>query len=243
VIFGLVFTVALAWIYTLADAGMQRMDMGGGEMPMRLEWTAAYATLVFTMWAVMMVAMMLPGAAPTILRVARLAHQRSEGIEGIPAALAFTAGYLSIWMGFSFAATLAQWTLDSADLLLDTMALRSGVATGALVIGIGLYQLSPLKRSCLARCSALSGRVAADQHLSARAIAWLGMRYGMSCLGCCWVLMLLLFVGGLMNVLWIAAIALLVIAEKNLPWGSRIALLAGAGLIAWGGVSLTTAAL
>src|SRR5258708_18168828 len=77
----------------------------------------------------------------------------------------------------------------------------------------------------------------------ARAIAWLGMRYGMSCLGCCWVLMLLLFVGGLMNVLWIAAIALLVIAEKNLPWGSRIALLAGAGLIAWGGVSLTTAAL
>ncbi|HUL92373.1 MAG TPA: DUF2182 domain-containing protein [Burkholderiales bacterium] len=208
--------VALAWAWVLAGAGvgMEEMDMGGGSMMlMRPEWTVGYAALVFLMWVVMMTAMMLPGAARAIL--------------GAASPLAFAAGYLAVWSGFSAAATLAQFVLDRSGLLSDAMALNSGLAAGLLVLAVGAYQLAPWKHSCLRRCKAAPG----------------GLRYGASCLGCCWALMALLFVAGVMNVLCVAAITLWVSAEKLLPRGARIARLAGAGLIAWGSVDLALAVL
>lgn len=208
--------VVLAWAWLLAGAsvGMEEMDMGGGNMMlMRPEWTLGYAALVFLMWVAMMVAMMLPGAAPAIL--------------GAASPLSFAAGYLAVWSGFSVAATLAQFALDRSNLLSEAMALGSGVAAGLVILAVGLYQLTPWKRSCLRRCKA-----ARD-----------GLRYGASCLGCCWAPMTLLFVAGLMNLLWVAAIALWVSAEKLLPQGERVARLAGAGLMVWGGVLFARAAL
>jgi len=245
VLFGLVCVVAIGWIYLLAGAGvgMDQVHMGGGEMTlMRPAWTPGHAALVFVMWAIMMVAIMLPSAAPTILQVAGLAHRRPGRARGVPRALFFTAGYLMVWTGFSFAATLLQWALDSAHLLSETMAIRSGVFAGLLVIAVALYQLTPLKQTSLRRCRASVGCLAEDQRGDVRGIVWQGMRYGVSCLGCCSGLMCLAFVGGLMNVAWMVIIALWVLAEKTLPWGSRMARLTAAGLVAWGSISLAIAA-
>ncbi len=208
--------VVLGWAWLLAGAGvgMERMDMGGGSiMLMRPEWTWGYAALVFLMWIAMMAAMMLPGAALPIL--------------GAASPLAFAAGYLAVWSGFGAAATLAQFALDRSGLISDAMALNSGAAAGLLILAVGAYQLAPWKLSSLRRCKS-----APD-----------GLRYGASCLVCCWALMALLFVVGLMNLLWVAAIALWVGAEKLLPRGENIARVAGAGLVAWGGLRLALAAL
>jgi predicted metal-binding membrane protein len=152
VLFGLVCLVAIAWIYLLAGAGvgMEQMDMGGGSlMLMQPEWTSTYAALVFFMWAIMMVAMMLPSAAPAILQVIGRPNERPEGMGGVMAAVYFTAGYLMIWIGFSVAATFLQWALSAADLLSETMAIRDSVIAALLVLAVGLFQLTPLKRTCL----------------------------------------------------------------------------------------------
>jgi predicted metal-binding membrane protein len=225
--------VAVSWIYLLAGAGMPQMDMGGGKVMLMPppSWSIGYAAVIFAMWTIMMVAMMLPSAASTILRVANRAH-------GLSIAALFTCGYLIVWTGFSAVATMAQWGFDSAHLLSDSMAIRSEVAAGLVVVAAGLYQLSPLKRNCLQRCCASRNVLADDQNRSAAAALHAGLAYGISCLGCCWALMCLLFVVGVMNILWIAAIAVLVLAEKTLPWGLRIARVAAVGLIGWGSVTL-----
>src|ERR1700722_2588252 len=218
--------VAASWIYLLAGAGMPKMDMGGGQVMLMPppSWSIGYAAVTFVMWTVMMVAMMIPSAAPTILRVANRAH-------GTSLAAFFTAGYLIVWTGFSAVATMAQWAFDTAHVLSDSMAIRSGVAAGLIVIAAGLYQLSPVKRNCLRRCCSSKNLLGDDRTTSPSAAMRQGIRYGVSCLGCCWALMCLLFVVGVMDIFWIAAIAVLVLAEKTLPRGLRLARIAAVGLI------------
>jgi predicted metal-binding membrane protein len=228
--------VAISWIYLLAGAGMPKMDMGGGKVMLMPppSWSAGYAAIIFVMWTIMMVAMMLPSAAPTILRVANRAH-------GLSIAAFFSAGYLIVWTGFSAVATMAQWAFDSAHVLSDSMALRSEVAAGFIVVAAGLYQLSPLKRNCLRRCCSSKNLLGDDRTTSPSAAMRAGLAYGISCLGCCWALMCLLFVVGVMNIVWIAAIAVLVLAEKTLPWGVRLARVTAVGLIGWGSVAIAIA--
>ena len=230
--------VAISWIYLLAGAGMPKMDMGGGNVMLMPppSWSIGYAAITFAMWTVMMVAMMLPSAAPTILRVADRAH-------GLSIAAFFTASYLIVWTGFSAVATMAQWAFDSAHVLSDSMALRSGVAAGLIVIAAGLYQLSPVKRNCLRRCCSSKNLLSDDRTTGPMATMRQGIRYGISCLGCCWTLMCLLFVVGVMNIFWIAAITVCVMAEKTLPWGLNIPRVTAVALIGWGSVALATAVL
>jgi len=244
VLFGIVCIIAIAWIYLLSGAGMtmEKMDMGGGKtMLMPPSWTIGHTALIFAMWTIMMVAMMLPTTAPAILRLASFAEKRPTAMGGVSTAVFFTAGYLMVWTGFSALATLTQWALHSAHLLSETMAIRSEVAAGLLVGAAGLYQLSAVKLSCLRRCCSSVSFLADDQGRSPSAIVRQGMGYGISCLGCCWALMCLLFVVGVMNVLWIAAIAVWVLAEKTLPWRLPIARIAGVGLIGWGSAVLVIA--
>jgi predicted metal-binding membrane protein len=244
VLFGIVCIVAIAWIYLLSGAGMtmEKMDMSGGKtMLMPPSWSIGYAAIIFAMWTIMMVAMMLPTAAPAILRLASFAAKHPAAMGGGSAAVFFTAGYLMVWTGFSALATLTQWALDSAHLLSATMAIRSEVAAGLMVGAAGLYQLSAVKLSCLRRCCSSVTFLTDEQGRSPSAIVRQGMGYGISCLGCCWALMCLLFVVGVMNILWIAAIALWVLAEKTLPWRSHIARLAGVGLLGWGSIALVIA--
>jgi len=237
---GLVGLAAAAWIYLATGAGldpaMRRMDTAGaGMMPMAPRWTVGYAALMLGMWTVMMTAMMLPSAAPAVLRVAGPAdRRRGDAVGGAGRGAWFAAGYLAIWTGFGAAATGLQWALDSAHLLSDAMAVRSATLAGLVVVAAGVYQLTTLKRACLERCRALDDCLAGGQTRRARDAARQGLRYGISCLGCCAALMGLLFVGGVMNLMWAAAIAVWVLAEKTLPWGGRITRLGAIGLIAGG---------
>ena len=152
----LIAAIAAAWAFLLLGAGieMEMMDMGGGQlMRMLPEWTPGYVALIFVMWAVMMAAMMLPSAAPTVLLVAALARSRLANSNLVPAtAMLFASGYLLVWCGFSIVATLMQWGLDEAGLLSENMAMANAVLAGAVLIAAGVYQWTPLKTTCLSHC-------------------------------------------------------------------------------------------
>lgn len=244
VLASLVGVIAIAWLYLLLGAGigMETMDMGRGQMMlMAPAWTPGYAALIFLMWAIMMVAMMLPSAAPTILLVANIARNRGAAGSGMPRTALFALGYIAVWAGFSSAATLLQWNLDRIGILSESMASQSAAVAGLILVAAGLYQWTPLKQTCLRHCRSPLEFLVRHWRAGAWGGAVIGVRHGLFCLGCCWMLMALLFVGGLMNLLWVAALALLVLIEKTLPWGGRMSRLTGAALAAWGIVILTVA--
>jgi predicted metal-binding membrane protein len=184
----------------------------------------------------MMAAMMLPSAAPTILLVGALIRNRGSAVRGRTAL--FASGYLLVWVGFSAAATLLQWGLGEAGLLSETMALGNIIVAGVVLIAAGAYQWTPLKDTCLTHCRSPAEFLVRHWSPGAFGAVRTGIRHGVFCLGCCWMLMMLLFVGGLMNLAWIAAIALLVLLEKTIPWGDRMSRLSGAVLAVWGAASL-----
>jgi predicted metal-binding membrane protein len=230
--------IVAAWSYLWRGGGveMEIMDMGSGRMmAMPPEWTLPYALLIFVMWVVMMAAMMLPGAAPTVLSVAVLAQARLASSIPAPAtAMLFAAGYLLVWCGFSLAATFLQWGLDEAGLLSGTMAFGNETLAGAILAFAGLYQWTPLKDTCLRHCRSPAEFLVRHWRQSAPGTVLTGMRHGIFCLGCCWMLMAILFVGGLMNLAWVAVITLLVVLEKTIPWGGQMRVLTGVLFIDWG---------
>ena len=201
---------------------MASMDgMAGMESMASPGWA-----IIAAMWAVMMVAMMLPSAAPTILLYAQV-HHHSRGDEGTPPTAAFLAGYLACWAVFAAIAAALQ-------LALGTMEFASSGATATVLIIAGVYQLSPLKDACLSRCRSPAQFLSRHYRPGATGAFRLGLLHGAYCVGCCWLLMTLLFVGGVMNLAWVAALTLLVAAEKLLPRGRWIAWIAGAAMIGWG---------
>lgn len=249
VLAALVLLTALAWIALLAGAGtgMDPAAMSGWWLPMTLpageswSWTPYYWLIALFMWAVMMVAMMLPSAAPMVLLYARVVRHADAktGTHDAPASIAaFAGGYLTLWILFSVLAVALQFALERAGVMSVMMSSRSPALSGTLLIAAGLYQLSPLKTACLRHCRGPAAFLAAHWR-SGAAGAWrMGLRHGAYCVGCCAVLMLLLFVGGVMNLVWIAGLSLFVAIEKLAPFGSAMAkgasavlLAAGAGLI------------
>jgi predicted metal-binding membrane protein len=244
---------ALAWAYVLwlaADMDMDGMNMSGFRMvpagigmmaPAAAPWSVVEFAFVFAMWAVMMVGMMAPSAAPMILMYARVGRQARAGqgkIGGEPLAATgwFAAGYFVTWVGFSLAATLVQWVLDR-EALLDARMASAHILLGAVVlIAAGIYQWMPIKNVCLAQCQSPLRFLMSHGGFRGNVLGCLrlGILHGTYCVGCCWVLMALLFVVGVMNVLWIALLALLVLLEKLTPWGQWVARIAGFGCIAAG---------
>jgi predicted metal-binding membrane protein len=239
----------LAWTYTLglaagmnaASAGMAGMDMQampGMDMmePQFRAWTPALFGFMFSMWTVMMVGMMLPSAAPMILIYTQVARKATTLGKTFVSAGWFTAGYLAAWIAFSLAATSAQWALEEAALLSPMMMSVSSIFGGIVLINAGIYQFTPVKDACLDRCrSPLSfvqqhGGFKGDAYGAAR----LGVLHGFYCIGCCWVLMALLFVGGVMNILWIAGLMIFILLEKVLPGGRYLTRLAGVAVAAAG---------
>jgi predicted metal-binding membrane protein len=198
-------------------------------------WSPVEAGVTLTMWIVMMVGMMLPSATPMILLYARVGRQSRK--EGKPFAATgfFAGGYLLAWVGFALAATLGQWLMEGT-LLSPALASASRIFSGAVLIVAGLYQWTPLKDACLSQCQ--TPIVFLQRHGGFRrdpaGAVGLGLRHGLYCIGCCWALMTLLFVGGIMNVLWIAAIAIFVLAEKVFFPGRLLSRIAGTLLIAAG---------
>ncbi len=214
-------------------SSMEGMEMGAAAMP----WTPSYAAMVFAMWAIMMVAMMLPSAAPMILLYARVAGQTpSEGTTLAPT-IVFAGTYVAVWTLFSLVATLVQWALSGAQLLSDTtMALGNARIGGALLVVAGLYQLTPLKQLCLANCRSPFSFLMAHWRTGYAGAIRLGLIHGAYCIGCCWLLMALLFFGGVMNLAWVAALAGVVLIEKIMPVGDRVGQIAGVlAMLAGGG--------
>jgi predicted metal-binding membrane protein len=233
---GLTLVIVLSWIWLLTGAGlkMDEMDTGGGQiMLMAPPWTPQYAAMILLMWIIMMAAMMLPSAAPAILLVIALTKQRGER-NGVPASAEFASGYVAIWGAFSLIATGLQFGLDRAGLLSVTMASGSVVLAALLLFAAGLYQLTPLKQACLQHCRSPTAFLTRHWRRGRLGPMRAGAWHGVYCLGCCWMLMALLFVGGLMNIIWIAGLALLVLIEKLTPLGPRLSQLAGVGLIGCG---------
>jgi predicted metal-binding membrane protein len=224
---------ALSWLYLLQLARAMP-DMAGMAMAMAPRWTPAVFALSLAMWAVMMAGMMLPGAAPMILTFAALHRRQAQARQRSLPTLLFAAGYLLTWGGFSLVATLLQWTLDRQALLSPMLATSSARLGGALFLLAGLYQLTPLKQACLSRCRSPFAFLFNRWRDGANGALRMGIEHGAYCLGCCWLLMALLFALGAMNLLWVAAIALLVFAEKLLRGGAWIAGLGGVAMIGYG---------
>ena len=207
------------------------MDMPGMVMPELNKWEPTTVLLLFVMWTVMMVAMMVPSAAPMVLAFFTV-NQRRQAMDRplVPVAI-FLFGYLAVWTAFSAVATFAEWGLHQAAMLSTTMTATSTALNGGLLIAAGLFQWTPLKRACLKGCrSPLSFLMSEWRDGTAGAFV-MGLRHGAYCVGCCWVLMALLFVAGVMNLLWVAVIALFVMAEKILAKGELLAQVAGIALI------------
>lgn len=227
----------LAWLYLLyVDAGMSGgMAAMAAFMPMTSAWSAADTLSMFLMWAVMMVAMMLPSVAPMVLLYARtVRHRASIGRPGGSVGL-FVSGYLIAWIAFSVLATFANWVLHSAGLLTSSMGRSTAEAGGAVLILAGLYQWTPLKDACLSHCRSPVGFLADHWRDGSTGAAAMGIHHGVYCVGCCWLLMALLFVLGVMNLVWIVVLAAFVLLEKVVARGELLSRVAGAVLIAWGG--------
>ncbi|MEZ5875776.1 MAG: DUF2182 domain-containing protein [Hyphomicrobiales bacterium] len=245
VLIALVVLTLLAWLALLAGAGtgMDPAAMSGWWLPLELPaaeswpWTPYYWLIGFFMWAVMMVAMMLPSAAPQVLLYARAtAHAERQGrpLNTRALVVAFASGYLSLWILFSALAVALQFGLERIGLMSAMMSSRSVALSGALLIAAGLYQLSPLKTACLKHCRAPAAFLSTHWRPGLSGAWRMGLLHGAYCVGCCAVLMLLLFVGGVMNLVWIAALTLFVAFEKFAPFGETFAKATAAILIAAG---------
>ena len=237
VLSGLALIAALSWayVYSLA-AGMRNMDEMGMEMavPRMQAWGVADFAMAFAMWAVMMVAMMTPSAAPMILMFAGVNRRRREQQASYVPTSVFLVGYLAVWGAFSVLAASAQWGLHAASLLSPTMASTSPVLGGVLLLAAGVYQWTPLKHACLSKCRSPLGFVLNEWREGKWGAFRMGLKHGAYCAGCCWSLMALLFVAGVMNLLWVAAIAGFVLLEKAVPGGQRLGRTAGVVLAGWG---------
>jgi predicted metal-binding membrane protein len=206
-------------------------------------WPPLYWLIAFLMWTIMMVAMMLPSAAPMVLlyaQVVRKAESQGRDVRAAASIAAFACGYLSWWILFSALAVALQFGLERSALLSTMMNSRSAVLSGALLIAAGLYQLTPLKTRCLDHCRSPAAFIAAHWRPGVTGAWRMGLAHGAYCVGCCAVLMLLLFVGGVMNLVWIAGLALFVAFEKFAPFGADVAKAVAALLIA-AGVALVAA--
>jgi predicted metal-binding membrane protein len=242
---------ALAWAYLLWLAAS--MGMGGEPAPPGMSmpgmlaaefrpWSAAGFAFAFGMWAVMMVGMMTPSAAPMILIFARVGRQASAQGKPFAATSWFLAGYFLVWLAFALAATAVQSALTQAALLDPMMASSSRVFGGIVRIAAGINEWTPLKDACLTQCQ--SPLLFIQRHggfrRDPRGALLLGLHHGSYCVGCCWMLMALLFVGGVMNVLWIALLSAFVLLQKTLPPGRVFARTAGVAFITTGAWLLAT---
>jgi predicted metal-binding membrane protein len=226
-------TGLIVWLPALAGWlllywGATNMGSPAAQLTMPMsDWSWANWIAVLIMWAVMMAAMMLPTTMPMVLVFGSLNKSRDEAGRTV----AFVAGYVALWTAFGAAATTAQWMLQTKGLLSPMIVSMSPVLSGALLMIAGIFQFTPLKQACLRACRSPLGFLLTDWRAGLWGAARMGVRHGLYCLGCCWALMALLFVGGVMNLLWIAALTLLVAMEKLAPKGEILAKALGALMI------------
>ena len=240
---------ALAWAYMLWTAAsmsaatsvssMPGMDMPGMNMgPTGSVWSVGGFAFTVAMWVVMMIGMMTPSAAPMILLYARIGRQARADGRLFASTGWFAGGYLLSWSGFAVLASLAQLALVHMTLITPMLAAANNLFAGLMLVAVGIYQWTPAKDSCLSQCQAPLSFL--QRHggfrRDPRGSLQLGLKHGLACIGCCGALMMLLFVGGVMNLLWIAALSVLVLLEKLLPFGRVMPRSMGLVLVAVGAI-------
>ena len=236
VLAAVVAVIAVAWIYVVIRAqGMSDLAAIGVATQIQIKaWTTVDLLLLFVMWTIMMVGMMLPSAVPLILNFTAEARQEPHQAGVLAPTTALVLGYVVVWTGFSVLATTGQWALHQAALLSPMMVSTSPVLSGALLLAAGVYQLTPMQYNLLKRCR---------QPLHFLNLHWregtggafvMGLEHGAYCLGCCFVLMGILFIGGVMNLLLLAAVTAFVLFEKALPYGNIAGRVSGPLMIAAG---------
>ena len=235
VIAGVVAVAALAWAYLIYLAQSNNASGMSLAMAQLRSWNATEFSLMFLMWAVMMTGMMIPTAAPMILLFATVNRRRREQQRPFVSTGVFMSGYVLVWCGFAAVATLGNWALHMNSLL-DTMmgGSTSAYLGGSLLMVAGAFQWSRLKYLCLTHCRSPLSFLMSDWREGSLGALKMGLHHGTYCVGCCWVLMGLLFVLGVMNLLWIAALAGFVLLEKVVPQGQKLSRATGLALLGWG---------
>lgn len=241
----LILVTLLSWMYILAGAGMgmsgvemTRHSVMGMDMLVVGAWDLEFIVLMFLMWWIMMIAMMLPSATPMILLAAALNRKSASGQQPFGSTGAFTLGYLLAWAGFSAMAVLAQWALQESALISGMLRSTNTIFSALLLLVAGAWQFTPLKQACLRHCRSPVEYLIRHRGEGNAGALMMGVRHGLYCLGCCWFLMALLFVGGVMNLFWIIGLAIYVWIEKILPYGERVARVFGVILILVGTLML-----
>ena len=235
----LLLLMALSWLYLLLVAdGMKAMTGTGGSakymwlMPMG-QWNFTDFILAFLMWVIMMVGMMIPSATPMIFLYAKI-RRRAEASHAVPLTLIFSLGYFAVWVIFSLAATSLQYLLTEWRLYSDLMVTNNTLLSGLILVLAGVYQLTPWKNACLAHCQSPIGFFTRHWQDGAAGAIRMGLTHGWYCLGCCWLIMLVLFSVGVMNLLWIAILSVFVLCEKFIATGKNVSYATGIVLIAFG---------
>lgn len=205
----------MSGIFSMPSSMEMNMNMGSNNMDMKNRWSISMAISMFLMWWLMMIAMMTPSAAPTLLLFHNLKKIGSEGKKALSYTYLFLFGYLIIWAIFSLIACIIHKFFDTSSITdAAMMQLKSVQFSGILLITAGVYQFTPLKNACLEKCRTPIDFLSSNNRKGAKGSFIMGAHHGLFCLGCCWALMALLFVGGVMNLFWITGLALYVLIEK-----------------------------
>lgn len=234
---GLAAIVGLSWLYLARmNAAMPAMEMamphpmaampGGGLQEL---------ALAFAMWCAMMAAMMVPTVVPALRLFMSLSRRRSPAVSAATRGAMYAAGYLAAWIAYAAPAALAQWALTRVALLSPMVESTSVVLSGAILLAAGIFQFTPLKDACLAKCRTPFAFFLAEWRDGAGGALAVGLRHGGYCVACCWALMAVMFVVGAMNLLWMVLFTVFVLGEKLAPARWRLSRISGAALIAWGG--------
>lgn len=233
---GLTGLTLLSWSYLLHLAGpIQGMQMGmEAAMPQMRQWGVQDFALAFLMWAMMMIAMMAPSVTPMLLAFVHIQRGRHGLLATLTAGSAFLSGYLMIWTGFSLLAAAMQWGMQQVVLMSPAASITNPAVGGSVLLMAGLYQWTNLKNTCLSQCRTPLGFILTEWREGVRGALFMGLRHGRYCLGCCWALMGLLFVVGIMNLLWVGILAVIVLLEKIAPFGQWLGKGAGTVMIIWG---------
>ncbi len=237
VITGLFIISILAWLYVIyLYRQMEVMNMRAlfFAMPMTPKWNSTDFILMFLMWLVMMIAMMTPSVAPLILLFTKVNRQRKNQQSPFVNTSYLFTGYFMVWAGFSLLATLLQWILQQVSWLNPDMIITNKILGSIILIAAGVFQFTPLKQTCLDFCKSPLEFIYKHWKEGKKGAVKMGIQNGIYCVGCCWVLMVLLFVSGVMNILWVALIALFVLIEKVFARSKWISFSAGTLLITYG---------
>jgi predicted metal-binding membrane protein len=225
----------MSGIFSIPSSMDMDMNMGSNNMNMGMGWSFSMAISMFLMWWLMMIAMMTPSAAPTLLLFHNLKRIGSERKSALSYTYFFLSGYLIVWAIFSLIACILHKFFDNSSITdIGMMQIISIQLSGTLLIAAGIYQFTPLKNACLEKCRTPIDFLSSNNRKGAKGSFIMGAHHGLFCLGCCWALIALLFVGGVMNLFWITGLALYVLIEKIIIKARWLDKIMGLTLIVFG---------